>query len=362
MRPFMAVVNKCLLGFIMCACIWGMTNDLSAKTYRLTVGAGVPADPLPFAKELRDFWAVEVAKRVEAETDHQIEWTFHFAGSVAKLGEEFEAVEMGMLDVAMVFPIFENPQLFIHNYAYFAPFGTSDIQLATKVNLKVYDNNPWLKEVFEKKYNQKWLGTFTYEPYNMVTNFSWKTIEDLKNHKIAAAGPNLPWIETIGCVPVQASALEVYTGLQTGVFDGYLLPDSGVPAFKLHEVANYFADVGFGSIAAASITINLDIWNSLPESIQTIMQQTGREYSFAVARAIEVKNKNAIKTIRKMGMTHYELPVSEKAKWIRLLGDLADQKAKKADSMGQPGSAVLKDYIYQMSAAGYKWPVKWEIK
>lgn len=354
-------IKTAILIFIGTILIFIPFSGVSAKTFKLTLGAGIPADPLPFGKEFRYFWAPEVKKRVETETDHKIEWTFQFAGAVAKLSEEFEAVEMGLLDVGMVFPIFENPELFIHNYAYFAPFGTPDIKMATKVNLKVYDNNPWLKNIFEKKYNQKWVGTFTYERYNIVTTFAWKTINDLKGHKIAAAGPNLPWIKTIGCVPVQGNALEAYTGLQTGVYDGWLLPDSGFTSFKLYEVAKYFTRVGFGCISAASITVNLDVWNSLPKEVQQIMLEVGREYSDAVAQATEIKNLAASKIMKEKGVTFYTLPIEEKRRWMKSLGNLAKVKAKEADKLGQPGSKILKYYVEEMAKEGYEWPVKWEI-
>ncbi|MFH1090519.1 MAG: C4-dicarboxylate TRAP transporter substrate-binding protein, partial [Pseudomonadota bacterium] len=313
-----------------------------AKTFKLTIGCGGAADPLPFIKMLRDFYCPEVSKRVEAATGHKIEWSMQWAGAVAKLGEEFEAVQMGLLDVAMVFPIFENPQLFIHNFSYYAPFGTPDVNLATKINMKVYDTVPWLKEVFEKKYKQKWVASVTYETYNMLTNFEWKTIDDLKGHKIAAAGPNLPWIKTVGCVPVQGNVMEAYTGLQTKVYDGWVLPDSIFYGFKLIEVAKYATNVGFGCISGPVVTVNLELWKSLPPEVQKIMLEVGPEYSVAVAKETDNRHQGAIKAIKEKGGLYYDLPLKDKQEWMKRLGNLADEKAKEADKLGQPGTEVLK--------------------
>jgi C4-dicarboxylate-binding protein DctP len=340
-----------------------LTNtSSSAKNFNLTIGAGVPADPLPFIKALRDFWAPEVAKRVEKNTDHNIKWNFAFGGAVAKLGDEFETIESGILDGGIVFPIFENPELFIHNFGYFAPFGTTDIELATKVNLKVYDHISWLKDVFNQKYNQKWIGTFTYESYELITKFPVKTLEDLKNHKIAAAGPNLPWINTVGVVPVQSNLAEAYTSLQTGVYEGFVMTPSYTWGFKLYEVAPYLTYTGFGCISAGSITINLDVWKSLPKNVQDIMQEVGREYSQVVAKWTNEKTKIAVKDMQQKGVTFYTLPRDEKRKWLKLISGLASQKAKEADDFGQPGTQVLKYYVDEMAKTGYEWPIKWIIR
>ena len=59
--------------------------------------------------------------------------------------------------------------------------------------------------------------------YNLVTTFSWGKGEQLKGRKIAAAGPNVPWVQAIGAIPVQSNLNEAYTSLQTGVYQGWVL-------------------------------------------------------------------------------------------------------------------------------------------
>ena len=92
------------------------------------------------------------------------------------------------------------------------------------------------------------------------------------------------------------------------------------------------------------------------------MLEVGREWSFAVAKETDIKHDAAIKAMKEKGVTFYDVPLKEKQEWMRRLGNLADEKAKEADKMGQPGTQVLKTYVKEMSAAGHEWPVKWEIK
>jgi len=339
------------------------SSRLCAKTFKMTMGVGIPAGLLPFTKEIKDFWAPEIEKRVAARTSHQIAWTLHFSASVVKLPDQFEAVQDGLIDVSMVFPIFENPALFIPNFAFFAPFGLPDEELATQVNLKVYEKNPWLTEVFEKKYNQKFLATATYERYDLVTTFPVKSMADLAGRKIAAAGPNLPWIKTIGCVPVQSIVTDAYTSLQTGVYEGWVLPISAVWGFKLNEVAPHMTMVGFGAISGPVLTMNLNTWNSLPPEVQKIFLEIGPEYAMRVAKETKAKNSLAIEDMQKKGKTtFFRLPESDMQNCMAKLGQLANEKAKEADQFGQPGSQIMRDYIEETEKAGHKWPLRWEIK
>lgn len=337
-------------------------RQVLAETFNLTLGIGIPAQILPFTKEVRDFWVPEIEKRVAARTNHKINWTLHFSASVVKLPDEFEAVQDGLLDVGMVFPIFENPALFLHNFSYYAPFGVPDEEKATQVNLKIYNDNPWLKEVFEQKHNQKFLASATYERYDLITTFPVKSLKDLEGHKIAAAGPNLPWIKTIGCVPVQSIVTEAYTSLQTGVYDGWVLPVSAANAFKLNDVAEYYTLVGFGAISGPVLTMNLDIWNMLPKEVQDIFLEVGPEYSMRVAEVTKQKHETAMSLMKEKGVVFFNLSKAEKKLWMEKLGPLANEKAKEADSLGQPGSKVMKDYVSEMEKIGYEWPLRWEIK
>ncbi|MFH1090814.1 MAG: TRAP transporter substrate-binding protein DctP, partial [Pseudomonadota bacterium] len=271
-----------------------LSKNAAAKTYTLTFGSAGPIDPLAWGKTSRDFFCPEVVKRVKAKTGDEIKFNLAFAGAICKAGECLEATEMNLVDMALVYPIFENPKLFIHNFSYFAPFGTNDVLLATKINQSVYDSIPYLKEVFEKKYNQKFVGSFTYSTYNLLTKFPFTKIEDLKNRKIAAAGPNLPWITKIGCVPVQGSVMDAYTGLQTGLHEGWLLLDHALPAWKLTDHAKYLTYVDFGCISAGVITVNLKIWKSLPKPIQDIMLEVGREWALETAKMEKKWDEDAV--------------------------------------------------------------------
>ncbi|MEW6667217.1 MAG: TRAP transporter substrate-binding protein DctP [Thermodesulfobacteriota bacterium] len=336
-------------------------GSAQAETYRLTVGGGTPCDPWPPFKVLRDYWCAEVKKQVEAKTPHKIEYNFAWM-SLTKITEDLEAVQKGILHVSVPLPVFEPTKLFIHSFGHYAPFGTTDLTMATKVNNEMYEKIPYLQEAYEKTFNQKWLGVFTYEDYDIFTTFPARSFEDMKGHKIGCVGPVIPWITNIGVVPVKSGFNETYTSLQTGVYDGFLAFLTGYHSYKFYEVAKNFTYLGLGCTSAGSLTVNLKMWQSLPREIKDIMIEVGRKYPFEVAKDIVARRISAKEDLQKRGIQFYTFSMEDKRKWMKLLGNMADQKAKEGDKMGLPGTKVMKQYVDAVEQAGHQWPIKWEIK
>ena len=337
-------------------------STASATNFRMTIGAGHPADAAIWVGSVRDFFAPEVKKRVESTTEHKIEWVDAYGGSVAKLGGVLEAVQDGILDVGFVVYPFEPTKLFLHNMGYFVPFGSPDVVMAAKIGLKVHEDFPFLREVFEKQYNQKFLGVGTISSYHLITTFPWKGVNEIKGKKIAAAGPNLPWVKAVGAVPVQSNLNEAYTSFQTGVYQGWIMNIDATVGFKLYEVAPHFALTGFGAVPVGALAINLDRWKKLPKEVQEIMVAVGKEYNSFQAQAALAKGNRGMEIMQKANVNIYEVPFEVKASWAKAMPNIPDEKAKEAEKMGMPGSQIMKAYLDGMEKEGYKFPHRWEIK
>ena len=332
-----------------------------ADTFRLTIGAGHPADAAVWITAMRDFLAPEISKRVAAKTSHKIEWVDAYGGSVCKLGECLEAVESGLVDVADLHVAFEPSKLMAHNFPYFVPFGSPDPRVAAKAARQVYDTVPELKKILEDKYNQIFLGVGSVGNYNLVTTFAWDKVEQLKGKKIAAAGPNIPWLRAVGAVPVQSNLNEAYTSFQTGVYEGWVMFPDATVGFKLHEVAKNYTFTDFGAIPNVIIAINKDTWRKLPKEVQEIMLEVGKEFTVVQPAMSAEKGQRSIDTMKAAGVTVRSLSDAEKVKWANALTDIPNERTAEIDKAGQPGKAVGA-YIKALKEAGVKMPRDWTIK
>ena len=359
MKKKIRIFSACLLalwGFVL---LGGETSR--AETYRLTVGSGHPADGAVWVGAIRDFFVPEVKKRVEARTPHKIEWVAAYGGSVAKLGEVMDAVQNGLLDVGLIVIPFK-PKLFIHNFTYFTPFGSPDIFQVAKVGGIVFERVPFLKELFEKQFNQKFLSYGTSSSYHVVSNFPIKKADDLKGKKITGAGPNLPWIRSAGATPVQMGLGELYTSIQTGVTQGALITVDMNVGFKIYEVAKHFTLVDFGAVVGNITSVNLDRWKKFPKEVQDIMLEVGKEHTMVETRMTKEKEAAGIDVLKKASVNMPLISFEEKKHWAGLMPEIPDQMAKDADKRGLPGSLVMRTYLDELEKDGFKFPRRWVIK
>ena len=329
-----------------------------AANFRLTIGAGHPVDASAWITSMRDYLQKEVKAQVEAKTPHKIEWVEAYGGSVAKLGEVLEAIESGLLDIGDVHIPFEPAKLMAHNFPYFIPFASPDPLMATKAAFKVYQDYPQLKEALEKKYNQVFLAVGAVTCYNLVTTFPWEKVEQLKGRKIAAAGPNIPWVQAIGAVGVQSNLNEAYTSMQTGVYQGWVMHAQATVSFKLHEVAKYYTVTDFQATPNVLITMNRNTWQKLPKEVQQIFTEVASQYHIVQTPLAMAKDEAAFKTMRDAGSTVRTLSWEEKVKWANAIPDIPNQRAAEITKGGMPGE-VVRAYYMNQKAAGFKFPREW---
>jgi TRAP-type C4-dicarboxylate transport system substrate-binding protein len=350
-------LGRCALAAAIAA-LFCAGNGANAATFKLKIGAGHPPAGLWIAT-LRDVFMPKVSERVAKETTHKIEWTEAWGGSVCKLGECLEAIESGLLDIGDAHAPFEPAKMLAHNFSYFAPFGTPDPRVAAKAVREVYESTPALRKVLEDRYNQVFIAAGVVGNYGLITNFKWNTVAELKGHKIAAAGPNLPWLQGTGVVGVQSTLNEAYTSMQTGVYEGWVMFTDASMAFKLNEVSKQYVDMDFGCISTPVITMNKDTWKELPPEVQKIILDAGRDYNEAVGRITFEKQESARNRMKDAGLEVRTASMADKQAWAKALPNIAKLRFEEINKAGMPGEVVYA-YIKALKAAGHVFPRDWE--
>ena len=185
----------------------------------------------------------------------------------------------------------------------------------------------------------------------------------MRGVKVAGAGPNLPWLESAGVIPVQSTLPDGYMSLQTGVYSGWLMFPSSYFAYKFHEPAPYYTLIGFGSMGGAVImTMNLRTLERLPVEVRQIVEEVGREYETQAAQELDVRQIVGLENLRAAGATVRDLPEDVRRDWAQSLSDFPDRMAKEADSRGMPGTEIIRSYIELITQSGYDWPVEYAIE
>jgi TRAP-type C4-dicarboxylate transport system substrate-binding protein len=332
-----------------------------ADTISLKLASGHPPG-MQYVDLFGKYLAPELKKRVAARTSHKVNVLEAYSGAIIKNSEALEALQSGLVDIAGSCYCFEPSNLPLHSFPVYLPFGTSSPLQSVSITRDVYAATPELIDVFEQKWNQRLLALIVLDPYEIISKNPIEKIDDLKGMRIGAAGPNLPWVEKAGAVPVQTQgAGSAYTNLQTGVVEGLVSYPSAIYNLKLTQLAKNYTKAGFGAMTWLYVHMNLASYNKLPPEVQQIADELGRDFELRQAMVTEEKYQERLRLIAADGVTVRDLSAETKQKWASMLADLPSQKAKELDAAGHPGTAVLNRMLDTAEAHGYQWPLRYKI-
>ncbi len=331
-----------------------------AEDITLRIGSGHPPGVV-YAGLMIDYFQPEFKKRVEERTDHTINFVEGYSGSMVKVTEVLEGVQDGIIDIGGFCFCFEPSNLPLHAFQVMLPFGTMDPVQSLKIATEVYDEVPYLTDVFPDKFNQILLSRIADGGYNLGTSFDWNNLSDLKGQKIAGAGLNLNWLEYAGVSPVQSSLATAYTEMNTHVYEGWIMFPSAWVNLKLYEPGPYYTLIGFGSMTWHGLTINQETWDSLPEDVKPILLEVAADYELQTGTVNQSEYDRLVEELRKLITVNQISPEVRKA-WAESLADWPQSVADELNAQGLPATQVLNLVLDRAEANGYEWPVRYEIK
>jgi TRAP-type C4-dicarboxylate transport system substrate-binding protein len=310
---------------------------------------------------MNEFFVPEVARRVAERTNYDIEWITAYGASVARLGDELEAIEMGLLDLGTTIIIFEPARLMLHTMMFRMPFAASDPIVVNRVAQQLYREFPEHAEKFQQ-YNQKLLTMAVCDPYGLFSRVPITSLRDVNGLRIGAGGANLHWINGSGAVPVNVSLNEVFTAVQTNVVQGTIQPTTSCFNLRVHEVAPYFLEANFAVMPFNSITINLDRWNSLPRAVQDILVEVGREQEDIQAQDMVKAYTTALEQMRAEGVTVTVLSREEQIRWAYSLPDIVFDMVTELNSRGYRGTQIARRYFELLEENGWPRVRNWRLE
>lgn len=109
---------------------------------------------------------------------------------------------------------------------------------------------------------------------------------DLAGRTIRAPAGGLTDLMTaIGANPVLTASGDLYTSMEKGILDGYLIDYCGIKGFALEEVTNYALDLNVLNITMM-ILMTQETWDSLSPEVQAAFEEYSyRDGSLAMAEA-----------------------------------------------------------------------------
>ena len=136
----------------------------------------------------------------------------------------------------------------------------------------------YVMDLIEEKCGVKILTLFNYGVCELVSTIPLEGPESFEGSKMRMLGTSEAiYLEALGGAPVSISASENYEGMQKGTIDGASTGPSSVISRRLYEVGPYVTTGTYLKETKYFLMMNGNVWNSLTEEQQTLLQECADE-------------------------------------------------------------------------------------
>jgi TRAP-type transport system periplasmic protein len=232
-----------------------------------------------------------LAEEITDRSDGEIDVTVHWAealGGATELPELVtqNAVDMGILATHFIpdpFPFYR-----LQATSLWADDAEDDLLRQEEIQQEVFSMDPFEQELAEE-HNQIALLHQPLAVYYLIGQDAACTLDDLEGARVRSLGNDYPrMLEEVGASPVSLTTGEMYEALDRGTVDYVSIPMQHMLAYDLHEVADHACGPIFIFGNGHTTTMNLDVWESLSDDQQELIEETAAEtQEWFVDHAIE---------------------------------------------------------------------------
>ena len=323
-----------------------------AETVNLTISSSHPLT-IPWVEPLKTI-VVEKSNRMleERASPHRITWTEAFAGTLYDFNDTLEAITQRLSDMGWIGALWEPAALPLQNIMYSTPFTTNSVQQAVDVMNELNDTREAMKAEWAAN-DIVFFGCCVSDGYHLFTKKPINALDDVRGLKILGAPVCAPWVEPLGATLVPTGLPAQYSQLQTGVGDASILIATGAWPLKIHEQAPHITLVDTGPLTFGGFGVNADTWAALPQDVQEVIAELGREYSAENARIVEAKQQLALETMEKEGAILNPMPQEQRVEWVNRMPDLGKLWVESLEAQGVTAARdIMKAYIETVRAHG----------
>jgi len=302
-----------------------------------------------------DRWYLdELEKRTEGEVNIRQYWS----GSLNKVGEHLAASRDGTSEMTLISPGYYQAELPVTRGLewYFRMNRADALQ---QVCRDIYEQFDPLRAEWEERHRSKVLYWTNWNYAPMILREPINSIEDIKGKRIRAYGVSADVVEALGGTAIPMAAPEVYQALERGILDGvYGFDFVTAIAYKLHETAPEFYDIGDGPHAPATTIMNKQVYDGLPEDVRKVSDGIVDEiYGGKFSAIYEEVLARYVKIAESEGVTLHTIPDDQKAMAKDLVQPAQvnawlDGPAKQAGIDGEKMQSLIDDAIAKYDAKG----------
>lgn len=279
---------------------------------------------------------------VEERTAGRITFEPQYAGALASVTDNLDAVSSGAIDMGLDLASTLSSQA--PEFTYFEALGSYPSDYADQWEGIYEDLHPEFSSVLADQ-NVKLL---TWGPGGSELIF-FNTEEEFLTEPADFEGLTLrtagTWqgqqIEALGGSSISMDPGELYLALQTGTVDATPQAATLGLGASLHEVAPYLSSISM-TFNTLLYIINPDVWDELSADDQAIIEDAARKASLAAPQIMQEQEQIAIEEMRSMeGVEHYRLTDEERQVIFDEIEPVLEEAAQISRDASEEGSRLV---------------------
>ncbi|MCC8081621.1 MAG: TRAP transporter substrate-binding protein DctP [Lachnospiraceae bacterium] len=306
--------------------------DAEEETYELVVTSH---DPRTSATgEFLEAWAAAVREA----SDRRINIIIQHNSTLASANESYDFVLEGKTDIAWGLQSAYADEFPITEVFSLPMLDIDDAVEGSEALWKFYNETDYLDEEYSKVHVLL-LHTNCQSPIALVDQ-KVTTVEELSSMNIRANdGPAALMAENLGATPVSVTINDLYSSLMNRECDAAITDWHAIRSFALNGVCDYYLDENMG-VSTYFMVMNLDSYNSLPEDLQEILDETSAEaiqYA-SIWNVYEEEVRNLITLVDPRAI--YTFSDEEEAKLQAAAEETAADWIEEMTELGYDGQAI----------------------
>jgi TRAP-type C4-dicarboxylate transport system substrate-binding protein len=296
--------------------------------------------PRGIAYQGPDWLMNEISKR----TNGKVEFQQYVGGSLLKARELLKGVQEGTADMGFIFVPYFPRELQVLTLP--TPFISGPPEPIKEAALmwEFFKEVPEASKTLEK-WGQKLIAIHVYGQLAVGATVPVKRLSDVKGLKMrCAAGYDAQHMKCLGASVVFLTMPEVYSAMEKGAVNSVYTAGISLYREKLYETANpfYVLLIPKFSGVMALLTINSKTWGNLPNDVQQVFTEVGKEYSDFESKRIDELEKDYFGKLKEQGCKVFSVTKDEIKKWAQDCEQEAKARwVKEADEQGLPGKELM---------------------
>jgi TRAP-type mannitol/chloroaromatic compound transport system substrate-binding protein len=285
-----------------------------------------------------------LAKELEEASNGRLQVKIHYYGEVVSALEIADAVSAGVIELGEYSGYYLADKMPVGNVEGGLPFSYQNVQDFETV---LYDMGllPLVTESYAKL-GLRYLAPIHWGSYTLFSTQEVTTLSDLQKMKIRTSGTFQKFLDNAGIATMYLSGGDIYMALATGTIDASMYAGATIyDELKFYEVAPYWIKPDLLGDSADCLIMNLDLYNSLPADLQSILDVTCTNWSHNMGLLVSMKDLQALQNdVENHGVQVIQLDdatvAALHAAAVQLWDDLAASDATTAKAV-----EIVKQYL-----------------